>query len=418
MRVKSASTTIVSVSVARPSAEVDVERLYLTADAAAAALGISVPSLYAYVSRKGIRSQPVPGKRARLYWREDIERLSAGKPEQPRVPSDSILVPDTKLTLITENGLYFRGRSAVALSADNTLEDVAALLWGHDRATIFPDAGPVLPAGVRKARAAMSILPSSVQAISLLSILEASSTRNYDQSAAGFATVGAQVLRWYASSVVGIGQPTGEPIHLVLARGLRAPAGYDDIIRRILVLFADHELTAATYAVRAVANTGCTPYQAVMTGLIASRGRRIAEGRAPSVRRIVQEILAETDPGRPVLERYRAGERIPGFSHYMYANGDARARALLPLLRERLADDDLFRRLFQAIDVAHDEIGVEPDLSLLSYAVEARLGFPDRESSFSLIARLVGWIAHAWEQMASGPMLRLRTAYTGPLPEQ
>lgn len=396
----------------------DLDRLYLTADAAAAALGVSLPSLYSYVSRKGIRSQPIPGKRTRLYWREDIDRLSAGKPEQRHLPSDSILVPDTTLTLITENGLFFRGRSAVALSADKTLEDVAALLWGQDKAAIFPYAAPVLPAEIREARAALRGLPPSVQAISQLSILEASSTRNYDQTAAGFASVGAQLLRWYASMVVGVEQPTAEPIHLVLARGMAAPDGYEDIIRRILVLFADHELTAATYAVRAVANTGCTPYQAVMTGLIASRGRRISEGRAPSVRRVVQEILAETDPSRPILERYRAGERIPGFSHYMYKNGDARARALLPLLRERLAGDDLFRRMFQAIDVAYGEIGIEPDLSLLSYAVEARLGFPDRESSFSLIARLVGWIAHAYEQMARGPMVRLRTAYTGPLPEQ
>ncbi len=412
------SSHVVSAHGAEPPRASDLERLYLTADAAAAALGVSLASLYAYVSRKGIRSQPIPGKRARLYWREDIERLSSGRPEQRLLPSDSILVPDTKLTLITENGLYFQGRSAFALSADKTLEDVAALLWGQERDTIFPDTGPVLPTGVREVRAALSGLPFSVQAISLLSVLEASSTRNYDQTAAGFAAVSAQLLRWYASMVVGIEQPTAEPIHLVLARGLAAPDGYEDIIRRILVLFADHELTAATYAVRAVANTGCTPYQAVMTGLIASRGRRIAESRAPSVRRMVQEILAETDPSRPILERYRVGERIPGFSHYMYKNGDARARALLPLLRERLAGDDLFRRLFRAIDVAHDEIGVEPDLSLLSYAVEARLGFPDRESSFSVIARLVGWIAHAYEQMASGPMLRLRTAYTGPLPGQ
>ena len=396
----------------------ELDRLYLTADAAAAALGISRPSLYAYVSRKGIRSQPIPGKRTRLYWREDIERLSGSKPEPRHLPSDSILVPNTNLTLITETGLFFRGRSAVALSADKTLEDVAALLWDQEKATIFPDAAPVLPAGIRKARAALRGLPSSVRAISLLSILEASSARNYDQTAVGFASVGAQLLRWYASMVVGIEQPTAEPIHQMLARGMAAPSDFDDIIRRILVLFADHELTAATYTVRAVANTGCTPYQAVMTGLIASRGRRIAEGRAPSVRRVVQEILAETDPSRPVLERYRAGERIPGFSHSMYKNGDARARALLPLLRERLAGDDLFRRLFEAIDVARSEIGVEPDLSLLSYAVEARLGFPDRESSFSLIARLVGWIAHAYEQMVSGPMLRLRTAYTGPLPER
>ena len=393
-----------------------IDTLYLTAEAAAAALGVSVTSLYAYVSRKGIRSQAMQGKRARLYWRDDIERLANGKAEQRAIQWDSILVPETAITLLTETGHFYRGRSAIGLSAWATLEDVAALLWAQDREVVFPPLDPVLPPGFEAARSALAGLSSASTMICLLPILEASSTRNFDQSALGFASVSAQLLRWYAALVVGIGQPSAKPVHQVIAEGLAAPEGYDDIIRRILVLFADHELTAATYAVRAVANTGCTPYQAVVAGLVASRGRRIGEGRAPAVRRLVQEVLTDPDPGRPIIERYRAGEHVPGFSHHMYKGGDARARALLPVLQERLSDDGPFQRLFRAIEVAHDEIGVEPDLSLLSYAVEAKLGFPDRESSFSLIARLVGWLAHASEQMASGPMIRPRTAYTGPLP--
>lgn len=393
-----------------------MDGLYLTAEQAAGELGVSLGSLYAYVSRKGIRSQAIPGQKARLYWRDDIERLTRGKSAQQVVRSDSILVPDTAVTLLTEDGQFYRGHSAIALSQDKTLEEVAALLWQQDPAQVFSSASPALPSGFREAQAALAGLSGSSKVISLLPILEAANTRNYDQSPLGFASVSAELLRWYAALVVGVDQPTSEPIHVVLARGLGAPRGFDDIIRRILVLFADHELTAATYAVRAVANTGCTPYQAVVTGLIASRGRRIAEGRAPVIRRLVQEILTDAQPGRPIVERYRTGERIPGFSHYMYMNGDARARALLPVLRDRYAKDTVFRRLFEAIRVAHDEIGVEPDLSLLSYTVEARLKFPDRESSFSLIARLVGWLAHAAEQMARGPMVRPRTAYTGPLP--
>ena len=390
--------------------------LYFTAEQAAQELGVSLASLYAYVSRKGIRSQAIPGRKTRLYWREDIEGLARGKSAQHAVRSDSILVPDTAITLLTEDGQFYRGESAIDLSQDKTLEDVAALLWQQDRDQVFPDMSPALPAGFREAQAALAGLSGSAKVISLLPILEAASTRNYNRSPVGFASVSAELLRWYAALVVGVDQPNSDPVHLLLARSLKAPRGFDDIIRRILVLFADHELTAATYAVRAVANTGCTPYQAVVTGLIASRGQRIAEGRAPVIRRLVQEILTDARPGQPIVERYRTGERIPGFSHYMYRNGDARARALLPVLRDRFAKDPVFRRLFEAIKVAHEEIGVEPDLSLLSYTVEARLKFPDRESSFSLIARLVGWLAHAAEQMARGPMVRPRTAYTGALP--
>src|SRR6266436_1178427 len=51
------------------------EALYITAKEAAGALGVSIPTLYAYVSRGLIRSQRVPGSRNRRYWKVDIERL-------------------------------------------------------------------------------------------------------------------------------------------------------------------------------------------------------------------------------------------------------------------------------------------------------------------------------------------------------
>src|SRR6202012_2070553 len=106
-----------------------------------------------------------------------------------------------------------------------------------------------------------------------------------------------------------------------------------------LVLFADHELTPTTYAVRAIANTGATPYQAVAAGLLASKGQRIAEGRLPAIRRFIEEVLGEADPARPVLERHRAGEAIPGFARQEFApTGDARAGALLGVLEARRSE--------------------------------------------------------------------------------
>jgi citrate synthase len=242
--------------------------LYLNAEEAAEMLGVSISSLYAYVGRKNIRSQAVPGKRTRLYWREDIEKISGGKVEDRFIKSDSILVPETKITLITENGHYYRGRSAIELSETATLEDVAGLLWQQDPAAIFPAAAPVVPRGFKEARRALSALSPLDQAGSLFPILEAANPRSYDTSPLGYARTSGELLRWFASMVVHADRPTDEPIHIVLARGLSAPDGYDDLIRRLLILFADHELTAPSYAVRAVANTGATPYQAVAAGLV------------------------------------------------------------------------------------------------------------------------------------------------------
>ena len=389
--------------------------LYLTAQQAADMLGISVQSLYAYVGRKNIRSQGTPGKRSRLYWREDIERISGGMADERVVKFDSILVPETKITLLTASGHYYRGVSAIALSENATLEDVAALLWAQPKDTIFSSVPPPAPAGFKKLRAALSGLSASDQAGSLFAVLEAANPRNYDRTAFGFARTGAELIRWFVAMVVADEKPSAEPVHLVLARGYKASEVFTDLIRRLLVLFADHELTSPTYAVRALANTGATPYQAVAAGLIAIKGARIGEGRAPAIRRLLAEIRASSDPAQPIIERYRAGDTIPGFSHSIYKGGDARARALLKTLTQTLVDDPDYARLLKAIRVAHEGPGAEPDLSLLAYYIDSRLQPPDSSVSIQVIARLVGWIAHAYEQTESGPMMRPRTAYTGVL---
>lgn len=392
--------------------------LYLNAEEAAAKLGISISSLYAYVGRKNIRSQGVPGKRSRLYWREDIEKIAGGKVEDRFIKSDSILVPETKITLITDNGHYYRGRSAIELSETATLEDVAGLLWQQDPVAIFPAAPPLIPRGFKEARKALSALSALDQAGSLFPILEAANPRSYDTSGLGYAKTSGELLRWFASMVVHDDRPTAEPVHIVLARGLSAPDGYDDLIRRLLVLFADHELTAPTYAVRAVANTGSTPYQAVAAGLVAHRGQRIIEGRAPPIRRLLAEVLTEPDPGSPIVDRYRAGEKIPGFAHNMYKGGDLRARSLIEFMRVRFKKDPDFQRLLEAIKVAREGIGIEPDLALVSYFIEQKLKYPVNGANVGVVARVVGWIAHAYEQIESGPMIRPRTAYTGVLPAE
>ena len=392
--------------------------LYLTAQQAAGMLGISVQSLYAYVGRKNIRSQGTPGRRTRLYWREDIERIAGNNADDRIVKYDSILVPETKITLLTASGHYYRGVSAVALSEWATLEDVAALLWEHPKDTIFSATPPVVPAGLKRLRSALSGLSASDQAGSLFAVLEAANPRNYDRTALGFARTGAELIRWFVAMVVGDERPSVEPVHLVLARGYKASDEFADVIRRLLVLFADHELTSPTYAVRALANTGATPYQAVAAGLIAIKGARIGEGRAPAIRRLIAEIRASADAARPILERYRAGDAIPGFSHSIYKGGDTRARALLAVIKQQLIGDADFVRLLDAIRVAHEGAGVEPDLSLIAYYVDSRLEPPDSSVSIQVIARLVGWIAHAHEQIVSGPMVRPRTAYTGVLPTE
>jgi citrate synthase len=123
--------------------------LYMDAPEAARTLGVTVQTLYAYVSRKGLRSFPVPGTRRRRYWRADI--LALADTFQPR--TDEPAAPSTRITLLTATGTYYRGQDVVDLAERSSVEDVAALLWQAPSEQIFterlPHAPPMLPALLR-----------------------------------------------------------------------------------------------------------------------------------------------------------------------------------------------------------------------------------------------------------------------------
>src|SRR6202049_75486 len=112
-------------------------RTLLTAAEAAAALGVRLPTLYAYVSRGLLRSEPGAGGRARGYPAADVEALrqrSAIRRDPPRAVRQALdwgaPVLDSALTLIAGGHLLYRGQDAVELPRrGESLERVAALLW-------------------------------------------------------------------------------------------------------------------------------------------------------------------------------------------------------------------------------------------------------------------------------------------------
>src|ERR1700722_7376070 len=118
--------------------------LYVSAEAAAEMLGVNLATLYAYVSRKKIRSQPVPGSRRNRYWKADIERVAGGG-EAPAADRPGGLRRETDITLITEDGPHYRGQNAVRLSESRSVEDIAALLWQPERSALFTSALPNAP---------------------------------------------------------------------------------------------------------------------------------------------------------------------------------------------------------------------------------------------------------------------------------
>src|SRR5829696_4161040 len=112
-----------------------MEERYLSAGRAAEELGVSLATLYAYVSRGMVRSEAVEGKkRNRRYRAEDVRRLKERK-ERRRDPDGAVegalhwVTPmmESGITLIDDGRLYYRGRDVVVLAEEKSIEEVAAL---------------------------------------------------------------------------------------------------------------------------------------------------------------------------------------------------------------------------------------------------------------------------------------------------
>jgi citrate synthase len=360
--------------------------LYVSAEDAAEMLGVSLTTLYAYVSRKKIRSQPVPGSRRNRYWKADLERVAGGGEAAPAAERPGGLRRETDITLITEQGPHYRGENAVRLSETRSVEDVAALLWQADRSTVFTKALPNAPAQLPEMLGLFSGASAADRATALFPFIEIANPRAYDLTRDGMCQTGVDVLRWLAAFTVKARSPSSDPLHVSVARGLGASDDMADLIRRVMVLSADHGFEPGTYAVRAVASTGVTPY-----------------------------VATSREPQDPVVRRMREGEEILGFGSTLYKNGDPRARVVLQRLKEILCDDADFRKLQRAIAVVHDAKGLEPDFALTNVYLARRLGMDSKDSLF-ILGRAVGWIAHSIEQYEVGGVIREPAMYTGALP--
>ena len=136
-------------------------------------------------------------------------------------------------------------------------------------------------------------------------------------------------MAWAAAGLPGVAdQPSALPLHDRLASAWGVGPKAADLIRRALVLTADHELNASTYATRVVASTRAPLGACVLAGLTALIGP-LHGGMTNEVRHLLADPLVAADPSGAIAVRLARGERIPAFGHPLYPDGDPRAAALL-----------------------------------------------------------------------------------------
>lgn len=386
--------------------------LTLSAKEAAAELGVSLATLYAYVSRGLIRSEAPAGGRTRLYRAEDVRALVARRDRPDMAAGEKALdwgapVLESAITLITGDRLYYRGRDAGDLAASASLEAVACLLWdaGEDP---FADEPPVLPP--------LTSLPPGLdpldRLLSLLPLAAAADLRAVNRTPAGMARTGARLLRLVAATLAGT-TPSPLPLHLQLCQAWGVTGPGAELLRGALVLCADHELNASAFTVRCVASTGAGPFAALSAGIGALRGPRHG-GMTARVAALLPGLLDAPDPVAALSAFLARGEELPGFGHPLYPTGDVRAAWLLKRMAATWGADARLRRALSLARAATDMAGTPPTIDFALVLLADRLGLPPHAPlTIFTLGRSAGWMAHYLEQAKSSVLIRPRARYTG-----
>jgi len=399
----------------------------LSATQAAKELGVRPSTLYAYVSRGLIRSEAAGAdQRGRRYLAEDIEQLKARKKAR-RNPAQAVQealhwgspVMDSRLTLISDGRLLYRGHDAIALAGNASIEQVAALFWLGDLNAsdgLFAGQRRISP-DTRHLHKHLAGLSMVQQAQVVLSIAGATDLAAYDLRPESVAQTGARIFHRLVSIATGSSTVRGQAGAVLQQHWMPNHLPAASLINAALILCADHELNVSAFTVRCVASAGATPYQAVIAGLSALQGMRHGGNteRVEALWREMDSRAGNTKHIASILTSYlKRGESIPGFGHVLYPQGDPRAIEMIRLATKAFPNSPIIRRYNTLVRVAEDLIHQLPtiDLALVALAHVLRLPEGGALTLFAL-GRTIGWIGHAIEQYQTGQIIRPRARYVG-----
>jgi citrate synthase len=412
---------------------------------AAARLGVKPATLYAYVSRGLLARERSADGRTSTFDPAELDRLARpGRARRGRRPAADLVVPSA-VTAIDQGLPWYRGLAVTELAGTRRFEEVAEWLWTGR----FPDPLPAwranraaLDAG-RQAQAALPPAALPLERIRVIAAaLAAGDELRLELHPAAVTGAGRSLIAGLVDCLPHPGPPPGgrpgrgrgvtegrDPSRLeprppgtasIAARlwaGLTAldpEPGLVEVVDVALVLLADHELAASTVAARVAASVRADPYAVVSAGLAAVSGT-LHGGASLGIEALLDEIDPPERAASVVGSRLRRGERLRGFGHRLYPDGDPRAKVLLARLGTAAAGSPRLEAI-EALLEATSHRGLPPpnvDLALAALAHVTAMTRGAAEAVFA-IARTAGWIAHALEEYNRNTPIRPRAIYTGP----
>jgi citrate synthase len=391
---------------------------YLDSQEAAQFLGVVPATLYSYVSRGLITSQVRdPASRKRYYLKADLLALRhrSAYRRDPEGAAKEVIefgnpILTTAISLITEDGHYYRGRSSSELAQTHSFEEVAQFLWTGELKAASDHWDEKVDEQLFANLPAELTTPEKMQCI--LPLLQYRDLRSYGKGPATLlprATSLLLPLLWLSSGR----QRQGSAARTLQLAWKPAETELAATLDTIMIILADHELNIATFTARCAASAGASLHQTVLAGLAALQGHKHLHGQVFQARRLFQEVLADGNVESVIRRHLQRGETLPGFHNpyrRLYPHQDPR----VVTLTENLQRTPGFPLLQETISLCRELSGEHPRIDFLLACSEVLLELP-RDAIFSLIAisRTAGMIGHVLEQFSSDRIIRPRARYEG-----
>ncbi|UUZ80567.1 citrate synthase [Paenibacillus sp. P26] len=190
-----------------------------------------------------------------------------------------------------------------------------------------------------------------------------------------------------------------------------------EALDKALVLHADHELNASTFAARVTVATLSDIYSGVVSAIGALKGP-LHGGANEAVMAMLEEIGTADKATGYINAKLANKEKIMGFGHRVYKNGDPRAKHLQKMSQELgkiTGNMNWYNMSIQIEELVTGQKGLKPNVDFYSASVYTSLEIPrDLFTPIFAISRTSGWTAHILEQYSDNRLIRPRAEYTGP----
>ncbi len=337
--------------------------------------------------------------------------------------------------------LAYRGYDIHDLAERSTFEETAYLLWFGKLPTAGELAG--LKQQLREAsplpKAALELLAglqaSAPQALpmdklrTLVSALGLFDAEERDMSREANVRKSIRLLAQTATLVAALdrtrkGKPVVAPDNglslaanfLYMLNGAKPSATAERAFDIALILHADHEFNASTFAARVTAATLSDIYSAVTSAIGALKGP-LHGGANEAVINLLLKV-GDNDPIAYVQDLIAKKVKIPGFGHRVYHTEDPRATHLRQMSRELCQAaglGKLYDHSHQIEEYIKSEKKLNPNVDFYSASAYYAMGIsPDLYTSIFAVSRMSGWTAHVLEQYADNRLIRPRAEYIGP----